>query len=39
MSDNPDVIATANICCHMHLKSKAAIPVKHWLELIAEAMV
>jgi glycolate oxidase iron-sulfur subunit len=38
MSDKPDIIATANIGCHMHLESKANVPVKHWLELIAEAM-
>jgi len=38
MSGNPDVIATANIGCHMHLESKAGIPVKHWLELIAESL-
>jgi len=38
MSGRPDVIATANIGCHMHLESKSGIPVKHWLELLAEAM-
>lgn len=38
MGSKPDVIATANIGCHMHLESKADIPVKHWLELIDEAM-
>lgn len=38
MSGQPDIIATANIGCQMQLESKSAIPVKHWLELIAEAM-
>jgi len=38
MSERPDIIATANIGCHLHLESRAGVPVKHWLELIAEAM-
>ncbi|MCF6325309.1 MAG: glycolate oxidase subunit GlcF [Gammaproteobacteria bacterium] len=38
ISGKPDVIATANIGCHMHLESKTEVPVKHWLEVIAEAM-
>jgi len=38
ISGKPDVIATANIGCQMHLESKAQVPVKHWLEIIAEAM-
>ena len=32
----PDMIATANIGCQMHLASKTRLPVKHWLEAIAE---
>ena len=32
----PDLIATANIGCQMHMASKARIPVKHWLEVIDE---
>lgn len=35
----PDVIATANIGCQMHMASKAQVPVKHWLELIDERLV
>lgn len=35
----PEVIATANIGCQMHMASKAKIPVKHWIELLDEAMV
>ncbi len=30
----PEIIATANIGCHLHLESATSIPVKHWLELI-----
>jgi len=36
--DTPDVIATANIGCQMHLASKAGRPVRHWIELLDEAM-
>jgi len=32
----PDIIATANIGCQMHMASKARVPVKHWLEVIDE---
>ena len=37
-SSNPDHIATANIGCLMHLKSGAALPVKHWIELLDERL-
>jgi glycolate oxidase iron-sulfur subunit len=30
----PDVIATANIGCLLHLQSGTGIPVKHWIELL-----
>lgn len=36
-SDGPDVIATANIGCLLHLASGAERPVRHWVELLAEA--
>lgn len=36
-ADAPDVIATANIGCLMHLASGADRPVRHWIELLAEA--
>ena len=36
--DAPDVIATANIGCQMHLASQAGRPVRHWIELLDEAM-
>lgn len=32
---NPDVIATANVGCQLHLLTDAAVPVVHWLELLA----
>jgi len=30
----PEIIATANIGCHLHLQSGTETPVKHWLELL-----
>lgn len=32
----PQWIVTANIGCQMHLQSRSEVPVKHWIELIAE---
>ena len=32
---NPDMIATANIGCQLHLEAKAGMPVRHWVELLA----
>ena len=32
------VIATANIGCLVHLASGSDLPVKHWIELVAEAL-
>lgn len=34
-SGQPDVIATANIGCLAHLQGGAAVPVVHWIDLIA----
>ena len=31
----PDVIATANIGCLVHIASATAVPVRHWVELLA----
>jgi glycolate oxidase iron-sulfur subunit len=36
-SGDPQVIATANIGCQLHLQSGSARPVVHWLELIDPA--
>jgi glycolate oxidase iron-sulfur subunit len=30
----PDVIASANVGCQMHLASASGLPVKHWIELL-----
>ncbi len=35
----PELIATANIGCQLHLQSKANIPVKHWIELVDESLI
>ena len=31
----PDVIATANVGCLAHIRSGTAVPVRHWVELLA----
>jgi len=36
-SGAPDIIATANIGCLVHLDSGADVPVKHWIELLADS--
>jgi glycolate oxidase iron-sulfur subunit len=35
----PDVIASANIGCIMHLAGGSATPVRHWIELLDERML
>jgi len=37
-NDQPDIIATANIGCQMHLDTRASVPVKHWIELVEQAL-
>lgn len=37
-SDNPQVIATANIGCQSHLGGTSRISVRHWIELVDEAI-
>jgi len=39
VSGSPDVIATANIGCMMHLADGAKMPVRHWIELLDARMV
>ncbi|NNL07554.1 MAG: glycolate oxidase subunit GlcF, partial [Gammaproteobacteria bacterium] len=34
LDQKPDVIATANIGCLLHLQSETDVPVKHWVELL-----
>lgn len=37
-ADDPDTIVSANIGCLTHLQSGAETPVRHWIELIDEAV-
>jgi glycolate oxidase iron-sulfur subunit len=37
-ADAPDVIATANIGCLLHLAAGADRPVRHWVEVLAEML-
>lgn len=34
----PELIVSANIGCQLHLASRAQVPVKHWIELLAETL-
>jgi glycolate oxidase iron-sulfur subunit len=34
-SDSPARIATANIGCLTSLRTRSAVPVRHWIELLA----
>lgn len=34
----PDCMATANVGCQLHLQQATQVPVRHWLELCAEAL-
>jgi len=35
---SPDVIATANIGCLLHLRSGAEVPVRHWINILDETI-
>jgi glycolate oxidase iron-sulfur subunit len=37
-SGGPEVIATANIGCLVHLQAGTKLPVRHWIELIDDAL-
>ncbi|CAB3791238.1 Lactate utilization protein A [Paraburkholderia ultramafica] len=37
-SGKPDVIATANIGCQTHLGASGRTPVRHWIEIVDEAI-
>jgi glycolate oxidase iron-sulfur subunit len=37
-SGQPQLIVTANIGCLAHLQTRADIPVRHWIELLAESV-
>ena len=34
----PELIATANVGCQLHLASQSDLPVRHWVELLDEAL-
>lgn len=34
----PECIVTANVGCQLHLESGATLPVRHWLELVDQAL-
>ena len=36
--DKPDVIATANIGCQLHIANGSEVPVVHWIELLNDAL-
>jgi glycolate oxidase iron-sulfur subunit len=38
-ADRPNVIATANVGCQVHLASGTSRPVRHWIELLDERLV
>lgn len=38
LENNPQLIATANVGCQLHLQSGTELPVHHWIELLDERM-
>ena len=36
--DNPDIVVTANIGCQLDLAAHANVPVRHWIELLNDAL-
>jgi glycolate oxidase iron-sulfur subunit len=38
LGDQPDVVATANIGCLEHLRQVGSVPVRHWIELVDDAL-
>jgi glycolate oxidase iron-sulfur subunit len=38
MIESPEVIATANIGCQMHISNGSSVPVVHWIELLNDAL-
>jgi glycolate oxidase iron-sulfur subunit len=34
----PEMIATANVGCQLHLATQSSLPVRHWIELLDEAL-
>ncbi|AQQ67274.1 glycolate oxidase iron-sulfur subunit [Microbulbifer agarilyticus] len=38
LATDPDTVITANIGCQLHLQSGTEKPVRHWLEVVADAL-
>ena len=38
LGGEPQVIATANIGCLEHLRAASPVPVRHWIEIVADAL-
>jgi len=36
LAGDPEMIVTANVGCQLHLQSATDVPVKHWIELLAD---
>lgn len=36
--ETPEMVATANIGCQMHLQGGTSLPVRHWIELLDESL-
>jgi len=39
LGSEPQVIATANIGCQDHLRKASPVPVRHWIEIVDEALL
>jgi glycolate oxidase iron-sulfur subunit len=39
LGSGADVIATANVGCQDHLRKASPVPVRHWIEIVDEALV
>lgn len=37
MNYNPEIIATANVGCQLHLQTQSELPIYHWIELLLPA--
>jgi len=38
MSEHPEAIVTANVGCQAHLAAGAGVPVRHWIEMVDQAL-
>lgn len=37
--DKPDVIVTANIGCQLHLETRLMLAVRHWVDILDQALL